>query len=316
MRTLRLIPDDTHVPFMRWRVPALIGSVVVVLLSIALAVVVGLNRGIDFEGGILLEVRMQGPADLSAMRGVLGSGAFGAVQLQEFGQPSDVLIRIAQPADATQGGAAAVIERVKEVLGQSFGQGIEYRRAEFVGPKVSEELFWAGVLATLIATAGVLIYLWFRFEWQYGLGAIICLVHDTAATIGFFVILQLQFDLSSVAAILTIIGYSLNDSVVVFDRVRENLRKYKRMPLVELIDKSLNDTLARTVVTGMTTLLALTALATLGGEVIRSFTLAMIFGVVIGTYSSIFIGAPVLIYFKLRTVQAERAAEGATQPAG
>jgi preprotein translocase subunit SecF len=316
MRRLpRLVPDVTNIPFMRFRTPAIVGSALVVLLALLLVVTVGLNRGIDFMGGILLEVRMPQAADLGAMRSVLGSGEFGAVQLQEFGEPTDVLIRIQQPAEVDERDAPAVIERVKVTLEESFGGGIEYRRAEFVGPKVSEELLWDGVMATAIAIAGVLVYLWFRFEWQYGIGAIVTLVHDTAATIGFFVITGLQFDLSSVAAILTIIGYSLNDTVVVYDRVRENLRKYKRLPLVELIDKSLNDTLARTLVTGMTTLLALTALAVFGGEVIRSFTVAMIFGVVIGTYSSIFIGAPVLIYFKLRALPSDEKEEAAAQPA-
>jgi preprotein translocase subunit SecF len=314
-RLPRLVPDNTRIAFMRYRLPALAASAAVVLLAIVLVLVKGLNYGIDFKGGILLEVRMPEAADLSAMRSHLGSLDVGSVQLQTFGAPTDVLIRVERPEGA-EGGEQLVIEEVKAALDEQFGPGIEYRRAEFVGPKVSEELLRGGVLAAVIAIAGVLVYLWFRFEWQFGVGAVAALVHDTAATIGFFSLTGLTFDLTTVAAVLTIIGYSLNDTVVVFDRVRENLRRYRKMPLLELIDRSVNETLARTVMTSLTTLLALLALAIFGGEVIRGFTVAMIFGVIVGIYSTVFISAPVLGYLNLRTTMPKEEEAGATQPAG
>jgi preprotein translocase SecF subunit len=296
----RLVPDDTKIPFMRFRRPALIGSAVVILASILLAIFHGLNYGIDFEGGILIEARVpQERADLAQMRATLEGLDLGDVQLQTFGQPNDVLIRV-QNASKDTNAAAAIIERVKTALDQLLGQGIDYRRADFVGPKVSSELLRDGVLAAVIAVAGVIIYLWFRFEWQYGVGAVLALVHDTTATIGIFSITGMTFDLSTVAAILTIIGYSLNDTVVVFDRIRENLRKYRRMPIEELLDRSINETLARTIMTSMTTFLALLALFIFGGDVLRSFSFAMIWGVFVGTYSTIFISAPVLLHFNIR----------------
>ncbi len=300
MRRLpRLVPDDTKIPFLRFRLWALAGSIVVVLASIVLVLVQGLNLGIDFRGGTLLEVRTTSAPDLAAMRSLLGGLGLGEVALQSVGDENDVLIRIArQPGDeAAQQQAIAV---ARSALDQQFGGAIEYRRSEFVGPKVSAELLRDGILATLIAVGLVLLYLWFRFEWQYGVGAVVTLVHDVAATIGLFSLTGLEFNLSTVAAILTIIGYSLNDTVVVFDRVRENLRRYRKMPLEELLDRSINETLPRTIMTGFTTFLALLALVILGGEVIRGFTIAMIWGVVIGTYSTIYIGAPILIYLNLR----------------
>jgi preprotein translocase SecF subunit len=317
MRRLpRIIPDDTRITFMRWRVPWIAGSVLVIILSIVLVLVRGLNFGIDFKGGLLLDVRLPQAADLADMRSTLSALDLGAVQLQTFGAATDVLIRVEAPDEAGDRQQAIVAE-MKNALDTEFGPGIEYRRAEFVGPKVSQELLRDGVLAAVIAIAGVLLYLWFRFEWQYGIGAVLTLVHDTAATVGFFALTGLEFDLSTVAAILTIIGYSLNDTVVVYDRIRENLRRFRRMPIDELIDKSINDTLARTVMTSMTTLLALLALVFFGGEVIRGFTIAMIFGVFIGCYSTVFIGSPVLIYFNLRSTapKVEEKETASTQPA-
>ncbi len=292
MRRLpRLVPDNTKIPFMRFRQPALIGSAIVILGSILLVAFKGLNYGIDFQGGILIEASVpQQRADLGSMRATLGKLDLGDVQLQTFGAPNDVLIRVQSQGDDPRA-ASAAIAKVKDALDQLLGKGIDYRRAEFVGPKVSSELLRDGVLATVLAVVGVLIYLWFRFEWQYGVGAVIALLHDTTATIGIFALLGMTFDLSTVAAVLTIIGYSLNDTVVVFDRIRENLRRYRRMPLEELLDRSINETLARTIMTSMTTFLALLALFIFGGEVIRGFTFAMIWGVFVGTYSTIFIAA-------------------------
>jgi preprotein translocase subunit SecF len=300
MRSFRLIPDDTHIHFMRYEKWAYAFSAALILLTLILVPLKGLNFGIDFRGGILMEVRMPGAAaDLGAMRATLGQLGLGEVALQEFGEPTDVLIRIERQEGDVEAQQAAV-SAVRTALDQNFGGDISYRRVEFVGPKVSGELFWAGTQAVIYAILAILAYIWFRFEWQYGIGAIVALVHDTVTTVGLFALLGLEFNLASVAALLTIVGYSLNDSVVVYDRVRENLRKYKTMPMSELLDRSINETLARTVMTSGTTLLALLALAIFGGPVIRGFTIAMIWGVLIGTYSTVYVATPVLVHFHLR----------------
>lgn len=291
MRHLKLIPDDTKFAFVKWRYLAIGLSVVVMLASAVLLVTRGLNFGIDFEGGIVIEIATDGPADIAQLRTDLGGLGLGEVQIQEFGQADDVLIRVQSPKD---GGEDASQEVVNKIRGQ-LGDRVEYRRVEVVGPQVSGELVEDGILAVVISVALMLIYIWFRFEWQFSLGSVVALVHDVMATMGLFCILQLEFNLTSIAAILTIVGYSMNDTVIVFDRVRENLRKYKKMDLGALIDLSINQTLSRTVMTSGTTLLALFALFVFGGEVLRDFTFAMIFGIFIGTYSSIFIAAPVLL---------------------
>jgi preprotein translocase subunit SecF len=261
MRSFRLIPDDTHIHFMRYEYWAYGFSAALVLLALLLVPLKGLNFGIDFRGGILMEVRMPGvAADLGAMRATLGGLGLGEVALQEFGEPSDVLIRIERQEGGEEAQQAAVAA-VRAALDANFGEDISYRRVEFVGPKVSGELFWAGTQAVIYALIAILAYIWFRFEWQYGIGAIAALIHDTVTTVGLFALLGLEFNLASVAALLTIVGYSLNDTVVVYDRVRENLRKYKAMPMTELLDRSVNETLARTVMTSGKTLLALLALA-------------------------------------------------------
>jgi preprotein translocase SecF subunit len=216
-------------------------------------------------------------------------------EVSDITSGTNILVRIQEQP----GGEAAQQEALNKVR-DALGDKVDFRRIEVVGPRVSGELAYNGTLAMLLSLLGILIYVWFRFEWQFAVGAIICTVHDVLMTLGFFTVLQLEFDLSSIAALLTIVGYSLNDTVVVYDRIRENLRKYKKMPLAELIDRSINETLARTTTTSLTTLLALLALLIFGGSVIRSFVAAMIFGIVIGTYSSIYIAAPLLIYFKLR----------------
>lgn len=270
------------------------------LLTIILLPTKGLNFGIDFQGGTMIEVRMPGDAaDIGAMRSSLNSLGLGEVALQTFGTESDVLIRI-ERQDGEQDAQLAAVDLVKQALVERFGEDIDYRRVEFVGPKVSGELFRAGAEAVLFALIAILAYIWFRFEWQFAVGSIIALVHDVALTLGIFSLLGLEFNLSTVAALLTIVGYSLNDTVVVFDRVRENLRKYKKMALPELLDRSLNDTLARTLMTSLTTLLALGALFIFGGPVIHDFTFAMIWGVLVGTYSSIFIASPLLLHLNLR----------------
>jgi preprotein translocase subunit SecF len=296
MKGIKFIPDDTHVPFIKARLLAFAVSGLLIVASVGLFFTAGLNYGIDFRGGTLIEVRSKsGPADLGEMRGKLGGIGLGDVQIQEFGEPEEVLIRVEQQlgGDADQ---QVAIQKVKETLGDS----VDYRRVEVVGPTVSGELIKSGIIAVAVALFAVLLYIWFRFEWQFSFGAVAALIHDVTLTIGLFCLLQLEFGLSIIAAILTIVGYSLNDTVVVYDRVRENLRKYKKMALPELLDLSINDTLSRTSLTSLTTLIALLSLYFLGGEVIRGFTFAMIWGIVVGTYSSIFVAAPLLLYFGVK----------------
>ncbi len=297
---LRLVPSDNRITFMRWRKAFGLASIVSVLISIFLFLVVGLNYGIDFRGGILIEIRTNGEADITAMRAVLSDKGLGEVALQEFGSPSDVLIRVERQPGGDDSQQVAV-DIVKRAYANELAGDITYRRVEVVGPKVSGELIEAGVLALVLALGAMLIYIWFRFEWQFSVGAVVALVHDVLLTVGLFAVTGLDFNLATVAAILTIIGYSMNDTVVIYDRVRENLRKFKTLELKLLIDRSLNETLSRTVVTSATTLLALLALRFVGGEVIESFTVAMIWGVIVGTYSSLFVACPVLLYLRVRS---------------
>jgi preprotein translocase SecF subunit len=295
---LKLVPDNTKIPFMRIRTLAFALSGALGVLSIVLLFVMGLNFGIDFRGGTLIQVQTPGQADIATMRGTVGALGLGDVSLQTFGSEDEILIRIErQTGDAAAQQAA--VETVKKALDAQFG-GLEYRRVEFVGPQVSSELVRDGALALGLALIAMLIYIWFRFEWQFSVGAVLATIHDVVLTFGFFAITGLEFNLSVVAAVLTIVGYSINDTVVVYDRVRENLRKYKKMDLRELLNVSINDTLSRTTLTSFTTLLALIALAVVGGPVIAGFVLAMIWGIVIGTYSSIFVAAPILMYLGVR----------------
>ncbi|MDP6257721.1 MAG: protein translocase subunit SecF [Rhodospirillales bacterium] len=294
MKPLNLISIKPNLEFIGKRTIFFAFSVLLILASLSLFVARDLNYGIDFQGGILIEVRVDKPGKLGEMRQQLSNLGLGEISLQEFGAPTDILIRV-QKQEGGEKAQQTAIDKVKQAL----GPGVEYRRTEFVGPKVSEELFRDGVLAVVLAMIGILIYIWFRFEWQFGLGAIIALTHDVLSTIGIFALTGIEFNLSTVAAILTIAGYSINDTVVVYDRVRENLRKYKTLSLPELLNNSINETLSRTVMTSVTTLLALLSLYILGGEVIRGFSFAMIWGVVIGTYSSICLAVPLLLYLNV-----------------
>ena len=292
MKTLKLVPVNTSIGFIRHRTVAMALSSFLVIASIFVFLANGLNFGIDFRGGTLIEASSESAVDLAALRGRLGALNLGEVQIQEFGKETDVLIRIAEKEGATDASSnLSAVERVRAELSSDF----DVRRVEIVGPQVSAELIQTGIMAVLAAIASMLIYIWFRFEWQFSVGAVLALVHDVALTIGLFALLQLDFNLSILAAILTIVGYSMNDTVVVYDRVRENLRKYKKMELAELLNIAINETLSRTVMTSVTTMLALLALYILGGEVIRGFTFAMIWGVIVGTYSSIFIASPLLM---------------------
>jgi preprotein translocase subunit SecF len=312
MKKLRLIPADTAINFIGRRLLAFAFSGALVLASLGLAFGNGLNLGIDFLGGILVEIQVacdKGAAlpiddsesdagcraDMAMLRSDMGALGLGEVSLQEFGSPDVVLIRVQRQEGGDKAQQAAyekIHAEIKDVVK-------EFRRTETVGPTVGAELEEAAIWAIGSAILAILIYIWFRFEWQFGVAAIIALLHDVLSTIGLFALLQLEFNLATVAAVLTIAGYSINDTVVVFDRVRENLRKYKKMPLPDLFNLSINETLSRTTITSLTTLLALGALFFFGGEVISGFTIALIWGVVIGTYSSIALAVPVLLYLNI-----------------
>lgn len=295
MRGIHFIPADTRVPFMRFHKLFLGTSAFVIAASILLVLFAGLNLGIDFRGGILLDVKTPGPADIPAMRQILGGLDLGEVGIQEFGSPDNVLIRL-QRQEGEDAEQSATINRLKEALGGN----VEYRRIELVGPQVSAELFRDAMYALAAALLSIAAYLWFRFEWQFGLSGVVSLLHDVIAIVGVFALLGYEFNLTIVAAILTIAGYSINDSVVVFDRIRENMRKYKTMPFIDLLDLSINQTLSRTFITGLTTIIVLMVLYLLGGEVLRGFSFAMLFGVIIGTYSSVFVAVPLLLYLDVR----------------
>jgi len=295
MRLLTVVPANTAIDFVGRRKFAFGLSILLILISVGAFLVQGLNFGIDFRGGILIEAETEGPADIPALRRTLGGLNLGEIQIQEFGAPNDVLIRVQEQ----EGGEDARLKAIT-VIKDTLGDGVlEYRRTEFVGPTVGAELIKAAILAVGLALAAILVYIWFRFEWQFGVGAVVALSHDVIATIGLFAVTQLEFNLATVAAILTIAGYSINDTVVIYDRVREELRRYKTMPIPELLNLAANRTLSRTSLTSVTTLIALLALSILGGPIIRDFSLAMIFGVVIGTYSSIFVAVPALLLLKL-----------------
>jgi preprotein translocase SecF subunit len=298
MWSLHLIPSGTKVPFMsarRWLFGA---SFVLVVASFALVFGKGLNFGIDFVGGILMEVGFkEQPADLAAMRSQLGALGLGNLSLQEFGKASDVLIRFErQPGGETAQNAA--VGKIRETLSATYGEQIEYRRVELVGPKVGGELVRDGIIAVVVSIVLMLIYVWFRFELPFGIGSVIALIHDVILTLGVYALSGFDFDLSTVAAVLLIIGFSMNDTVVVYDRVRENLRKYKALGLQTLIDRSMNETLSRTIITSGTVVIALLALLIFGGEVIRGFSFAMLCGVIVGTYSSIFIASASLLHIR------------------
>lgn len=295
--TLHLFRATPAFDFMGKRWLGFVASIALTLLSLGLVATKGLNLGIDFTGGILLEIHTDKEADLAAMRTLLTGGQFGEVSLQNSGSPNDVIIRIQASKTDEQ---AKTVEHVKDILNQQTAGGITYRKVDYVGPTVGEELMRNGVIATLLSFAAIMLYVWFRFEWQYGVGAILALVHDSIMVVGFFAVTRLEFGLTAVAAILTIIGYSINDSVVIYDRIRENLRRFKKKGIMELLNLSINETLSRTILTASTTLLASLALYLFGGDVIHSFSGAMVFGVIVGTYSSIYISAPTLLYLDIR----------------
>ncbi len=294
---LKMVPDDTHIEFIAYRKIAYVLSVVMIIASFGFYFTKGLNYGIDFEGGIMIEVGTEAPADIGKIRQAMSDLNMGDVSVQEFGDPRDVSIRLQHSGELT---LDEVVEKVRGALAEVVPGEVSYRSISTVGPKVSGELIVSGIKAVLYAIGAVLIYIWLRFEWQFGMGAVIALVHDVILTIGMFSITGMEFNLSTIAAILTIVGYSLNDTVVVYDRIRENLRKFRKKPMPELLTLSINDTLSRTVMTSLTTLIALASLFFLGGEGIHGFSAAMIWGIFVGTYSSIFIASPILLWVELR----------------
>jgi len=312
VRLLRIVPDNTRFDFMRFRRISFPVSAMLSIAAILLYFFHGLNFGIDFVGGTLVEVQTKAnPADLAKMRASIGALHLGDFQLQQFGAPDDVLIRISEQPGGDQAQQAAV-QKVRSALGDS----VTYRRVEVVGPSVSTELLSYGTIGLLAAIVAILFYLWFRFEWQFALGAMIANVHDVVLTVGFMSLSRVDFDLTSIAALLTIVGYSLNDTVVIYDRIREMLRRYKRMSMPDLLNVSVNATLSRSIVTHLTVACSLLALLLFGGEAIRSFTATMMFGVVlVGTYTSVFIASPILIYLGVGSGRMGGAEEPETPPA-
>ena len=294
MPILRIIKSETNINFMRIKKLTLFISSILFFLSLSLVFIKGLNLGIDFTGGSLIEVRFKENIDLNNLRMKMNKLDLGEIQLQTIGNGNDIVIRV-QDKKNNENTQSETIQIIKNSLS---GESVEYRRAEFVGPKVGGELVNAGIIAVIFSLIGILIYIWIRFQWNFALGAIIALVHDVILTLGFFSVLQLEFNLATVAAVLTIAGYSINDTVVIYDRIRDTMRKYKQITFDKVINISLNGTLSRTLTTSLTTLLALIALYTFGGIVISSFIIALIWGVLIGTYSSVYVASPILTYLK------------------
>jgi preprotein translocase subunit SecF len=270
-------------------------SLFVVIISMLFISFKGLNYGIDFKGGTLIEIRTGKTVNVTNIRDSLSSLKLGDVKVKEFGKQGDFLIKIEKTFDKDKG----FIKEIKSKISNNLQQEVNFRRVENVGPKVSSELLQKGLTAIILSLAAMLFYIWIRFEWQFSVGSIIALIHDVTITLGIFSILSFEINLSIVAAVLTIVGYSMNDTVVIFDRIRENLLKYSKISTNEISDISINETLSRTIITSVTTLIALFSIFILGGEILRGFSFAMILGVLIGTYSSIFVASPVLNYFKV-----------------
>ena len=288
----KIIPQEPDYSFLKYRKQFLILSSILIIMSVVFIFFKGLNLGIDFKGGTLIEINTKNTS-IGDLRNIL-SPNFNEVSLQEFGNEETIIIRLQNENNQE---SIETVNKVKSLINDKVK---EFRRSEFVGPTVSSELLFKGFQAVSFALLAILIYIWFRFEWQFGFGAVVALTHDVFITLGILSILNVEFSLATIAAILTIAGYSINDTVVIFDRVRENLRKYKKLELVDLFNLSINNTLSRTIMTSLTTLLALISLFIFGGEVIKPFALTMIIGVIIGTYSSVYIAVPTLLIFKFR----------------
>lgn len=300
IKFIELIPPFTKIDFFGHRFYAFIASLMILGGSFFCLSIKGLNYGIDFTGGTMIEIQIKETPDLKSLREKLNTLHLGEVSIQEFGSPDNLLIRFPEQKGGPEAQKKAT-ESIQHELAKDFGQGkIDYRRIEFVGPQVGEELKMAGLLAVVSAVLGIMGYIWFRFEWQFGVGALLALIHDVVGILGLFSLTQMHFDLSTLAAILLVAGYSINETVIIFDRVRETMRKYRKTPMNEIINSSINSTLSRTLMTSGSTLLAISALWLFGGEVIRSFVSALFLGILIGTHSSYFVSAPSLYYLKLR----------------
>ncbi|MFW0777866.1 MAG: protein translocase subunit SecF [Rickettsiales bacterium] len=301
---LRLFAKRPDFDFMGKRWMGFTVSLLLTALSLGMIFSKGLNLGIDFTGGILMEIHTEQPADLGKLRSTLSGQGFGEVSLQNIGGDKDVMIRIQVSENDDQ---AIMIEKVKTLLAENISESIDFRKIDYVGPTIGRELVENGISAVLISFIAIMVYVWFRFEWQYGFGAIVALVHDTIMVLGFFAVTRFDFGLAAVAAILTIVGYSINDSVVIYDRVRENMRRFKKKPVSDILNLSVNETMSRTILTAGSTLAAGLALGIFGGSVIEGFAWAIVFGVTVGTYSSVFIAAPTLIYLNIRGSEAQEA---------
>ena len=296
MSSIRWIKKDLKINFLKVKNIATILSILAIIFSLFFLIYKNLNFGIDFKGGTLIEIKKDENLSIAEIRNQLSELNIGDIQIQTFGSDNIILIRIENSTNLDANADMSSIELIRS----SLGNDVIIQRTEIVGPKVSSELIQKGIIAIIIAVFLMLFYIWIRFEWQFSIGAVTALIHDVMITMGIFSFLQIEFNLSIIAALLTIIGYSMNDTVVVYDRIRENLRKYKQMNIFDLINQSLNETMSRTLLTSVTTLLALFSLYFLGGEVLKGFTLAMIIGVFIGTYSSVFIASQIILYLNVK----------------
>ena len=293
----RLLPNIPKFDFVRVRWLGFAFSIIGVALTVFLLFTKGLNLGIDFSGGILFEVRSEQATDIGKMRALLDTPEVGSATLQQIGDNRTVMIRI-QPKEGVS--QAELVEQVKTTLNAGYGSPVEYQRVDYVGPQVGDEMMQGSIMAVALGMLAIMLYLWFRFEWQFGLGGVLAMLHDAILTVGFYVVTGIEFNLTSIAAILTVLGYSINDSVVIYDRIRENMRKYKKKSIEDIINQSVNETLSRTILTGGTLVLAVSTFVVYGGDVLYGFSLAMLVGTIIGTFSSIYVSATILVYIRPR----------------
>lgn len=308
---IKFVPEGTKIDFFGHRWYAFLMSVIIIFGTTFCLMTKGLNLGIDFTGGTVIEIETPVTPDIAALRSDLNGLKLGEISIQEFGTPQNLMIRMPQQDGGTEAQQAA-IQKIHDVLDEKFAEGkVDYRRTEFVGPQAGEELKRTSLIAIIVSMIGIMGYIWYRFEWQYGVGAMLAILHDVVGTLGLFSITGMHFDLATLAAILLIAGHSINDTVIIYDRVREILRKFKKMPMDEVINLSINQTLPRTIMTSGLTLLAVIALWIFGGEVIRSFVMALFFGILIGTHSSYFVASPALYYLNLRKSKSNAVAEEA-----
>jgi len=315
MRLLKLVPDNTNIGFVRVRVVAFVLTALLTIAAVAAFSVRGLNLGVDFVGGLMIEAKFTSPPSLDAVRTNIDRLGVGQGSLQQFGDPNSVSIRLPTPASTDEGATNAVVNKVSASLRKLY-PGVTFPRYDTVSGKVSDELIRKGLLAVVLAVLGIAIFSWFRYEWQFGVSTFVAIVHDVLMTIGFFAITRMEFDLNIVAAVLTIIGYSINDKMVIDDRIRENMRKYRQMDMKSLIDLSVNETLPRTVMTSVTIMLALGALLLFGGHVLRGFTAAMMLGIIVGTYSSVYVSSSLLITLGLEPQKFDAKPKGDARAAG